>query len=650
MDEIDSTFSQFTRQLETSYSLEFANFSELHHWACRNPDCFWSSLLAFSNLDYSGDASLVLSGSGFIERKFFPQLSLNYSRNLLRGYDSEQVAVTVVTESGGVNSVSRGELISLSMRAASALLALGIQQGDRIVAIARNSVESIAACLASASIGAIWSSVSPELGVHAIQERFGQLEPRLLFGDSSYTMQGVTRSANAALVDLADNIDTLEHIVVLSGPDLATLDTNLDQSSKPSQYQVQRWEDLVACEPLVLDELEDFPFDHPLFVMFSSGTTGKPKCIVHGAGGTLLEHVKEHRLHSNLSDRDTLLFQTSSGWMMWNWQLSALASGTHIMLYDGSVSYPDKTHLLDVLEEHGVSVFGTSPAYIQYLIESGVKPEDLHEFRRLRCIQSTGSILYESQFEWITQSFKNIPVQSISGGTDMIGCLVLGHPDMPVRVGDSQCISLGLDVRVKTDDAISRAGKGELVVVKPFPSQPVFFWNDPAKEKLKASYFKNNPGVWTHGDEIRITPEGSPRILGRSDGTLNVRGVRIGPSEILSIVNQIKGIRESMVIEQDSPREPGGTRLVLLLVLQENVSLERNFILQIKKHVATSASRLHVPAVVVHVSSLPRTHNGKLSEKAARDAVNGRVAGNLSALANPEVLSEIQQVVPAPPV
>lgn len=649
MPEAKSALAQFTKQLERTFGVSFVGYAELQTWACENPDHFWSAFFHNCALQYNGDATTVLTDTDFVRRQFFPGVSLNYARNLLSGYDDSKKAVTVVSESGEVVSVTRRELVSLSMRVARALFEMGIRREDRVVAIARNSIESIAACLATTSIGAIWSSVSPELGTHAVQERFGQLEPRLLFADSSYTSNGITHEIGSVLTELAGNITSIEHVVSLSESDALFQFTHSGQSGVTGRCQHHRWGELTSQIPFSLADLEDFPFDHPLFVMFSSGTTGAPKCIVHGAGGTLIEHIKEHRLHSGLTERDTLLFQTSTGWMMWNWQLSALATGTHIVLYDGSVSYPEKTHLLDVIAQQQVTVFGTSPAYIQFLVESGVVPRDLDRYPELRSIQSTGSILYESQFAWIANAFKNIPVQSVSGGTDMIGCLVLGHPDEPVTMGDSQCLSLGIDVRVMSEGELSRVGEGELVVVKPFPSQPVFFWNDPQQEKLIASYFEANPGVWTHGDEIRISTDGTPRILGRSDGTLNIRGVRIGPAEILTIVNQIDGVRESMAIAQNSPREPGGTRLVLLLVMQEEVALERSFILQIKKRLANDASRLHVPAVVVRVSALPRTHNGKLSEKAARDAVNGKVPSNLSALVNPDVLTEIGEAVPAPP-
>jgi len=557
-----------------------------------------------------------VDGTDFLKRRFFPKLSLNYARCLLdNGADPDRPAVTVEDESGAVNSVSHVELTDLSMRIVSFLKLHGVTSGDRVVAIAKNSVESIAACIACAALGASWSSVAPELGAGAIVERFGQLEPVLLFANASYSVNGTHRDITDCLNDLLSKVSSIQHIALLSDNDAGYVD-----AGAVHERSIHKWSEIKAYTPEPLESLKDFPFDHPLFVLFSSGTTGAPKCIVHGAGGTLLEHLKEHRLHSSLSKDDTLLFQTSTGWMMWNWQLSALASGTHIVLYDGSVSYPDKTQLLKVISDHSVTVFGTSPAYIQFLIESGVTPKKLFAFPKLRAVQSTGSVLYESQFVWIKEHFKSLPVQSVSGGTDMIGCLVLGHPDLDVHDGDSQCISLGIDVRVKIEesDSVERAGTGELVVVKPFPSQPVYLWNDPDQCKILSSYFEANPTLWTHGDQIRITADGSPRILGRSDGTLNIRGVRIGPAEILTIVNSIEGVVESMAIEQSSPREPGGSRLVLLLVMQNDQPLERPFILQLKKRLATEASRLHVPSEVVVVTALPRTHNGKLSEKVIR--------------------------------
>jgi len=639
-----SALAEFTALLEQQSDVAFTDYNKLQRWCCDNPDVFWSTFFSFSGISHSGEATPAVLGAGFLERKFFPQVSLNYTRCLLEGtrYSSaSDLAVTVVDETERVKKITREELGSQALAVAAFLQQQGIVAGDRVVAIAKNSIESIAACLGCAAIGATWSSVSPELGEAAIIERFGQLEPKLLFTNSAYQLNGGEHNISGAVREILNSVPSIGCVALLAENNV------LDDMPKP----VVLWAEVVSHSPLDIDSLVDFPFDHPLFVMFSSGTTGAPKCIVHGAGGTLLEHLKEHRLHSGLSCDDVLLFQTSTGWMMWNWQLSALASGTPIVLYDGSVSYPDKTSLLKVIADHNVTVFGTSPAFIQFLIESGVTPKDDFEFPALRAIQSTGSVLYETQFKWINEHFKNVPVQSVSGGTDMIGCLVLGHPELPVQVGDSQCLSLGIDVQVLSEETgdVKNTGTGELVVTKPFPSQPVFMWNDPDQKKINSSYFEKNPGVWTHGDQIRISESGSPRILGRSDGTLNIRGVRIGPSEILTIVNQIDGVKESMAIEQASPREPGGSRLVLLLVMQSDVVLERPFVLQLKKKLATEASRLHVPAVVTDVQELPRTHNGKLSEKAARDAANRVQVKNIAALANPASLDEIQQRVPLPP-
>jgi acetoacetyl-CoA synthetase len=333
--------------------------------------------------------------------------------------------------------------------------------------------------------------------------------------------------------------------------------------------------------------------------------------------------------------------------MMWNWQLTAVASGVPILLYDGSVSYPDATALLRVLDEEGITVFGTSPAYLQLLRESGVEPRTVAPFEALRALQSTGSILYEPQFDWVRDAFKAVPIQSISGGTDIIGCFVLGNPLLPVYRGESQCVSLGMDARVWTDaGGVERTGTGELVCVNPFPSRPVGIWGDGSGVRFHDSYFAEHEGLWTHGDMVELTEHGSARVLGRSDGTLKIRGVRIGPAELYTVVLTIPGVREAMAVEQEAPREPGGRRIVLLVVLGAGLSLDRELTLRIKRELSQRASPVHVPALVLQMSGLPQTHNGKYSERAARDVVNHRRPANLAALRNPECLDELARLLP----
>jgi acetoacetyl-CoA synthetase len=362
---------------------------------------------------------------------------------------------------------------------------------------------------------------------------------------------------------------------------------------------------------------------------------------MHGAGGTLLEHYKELRLHSDFGTDDKLYFHTSAGWMMWNWTLSALACGTELLVFDGSPTYPTPDALLKLLDREQVTAFGTSATYLHALAQMAIVPREVGRFDRLRVIQSTGSILYETQYDWIRDNFKHVAIHSISGGTDMIGCFVLGNPLLPVYRGDSQCVSLGLDVKVMTDDGVKDVGEGELICLRPFPSRPVGVYGDADGSRFHNAYFSQNAGVWTHGDQVRLFENGAARILGRSDGTLKVRGVRIGPAEIYSVVLRVPGVAQALAVEQKAPRDPGGSRLVLLVVLQPGVTLDRPLTLRIKKDLSQQASQNHVPAVIAQVSGLPTTHSGKLSERAVRDVINGRPLINRGAMRNPEVLDEI---------
>jgi acetoacetyl-CoA synthetase len=628
-----SQLGSFMRFCETRTGEHFSDHAGFHDFSVVQSERFWSLFLEWSQLAHEGSSVPVRTSASCELARFFPDLRLSYTENLL-GLDSPDDAArgALIAHSayGQPVRLTRGELRSRVLSVARHLRELGVGPGDRIVAVAGNSAEAVIGALATASIGAVFSSAAPEMGVPAVLSRFAQLEPALLMCNAMASGTTGLRPMKEHIEAVTGGLPTLRAVVVLDdGPPPARLG-----------LPTVRLADMLDDPQAEAEEWSRLPFNHPLFVLFTSGTTGQPKCLLHGAGGTLLEHVKEHRLHVALRPGERLFFHTSAAWMMWNWQLSALASGAELVLYDGPIR--DAETLWRLVRTEEVNVFGTSPPYLQLCEDAGCRPGPLPQ---LRAILSTGSILHDWQYDWVDEQLGPVAVQSISGGTDIIGCFVLGNPDLPVRRGLIPCRSLGLDVQAVTGDgAVVHGAVGELVCRNPFPSRPLGFFGDDGTQ-FHAAYFARNRGVWTHGDLIEFDPDGQARMHGRSDGILNVRGARIGPVEIYRALHGVDELVESVAVELEQP--DGERAIALLVVLRAPCKLDRPLVVKIRREIATNASPSHMPALIAQVEELPVTHSGKRSERAARDTVNGRPVGNPQALANPESLAGIRAAVSA---
>ncbi len=602
-------------------------YAELHAWSIERPEEFWNLLWDFCGVKGRRAGPVLVGPTRMPGAQWYPQARLNFAQNLLRRRD-EGEAIVFWGEDRIKRRLTHRNLYDLVSRMAQALADAGVGKGDRVAGYLPNVPEATAAMLATASLGAIWSSCSPDFGVQGVLDRFGQIEPKVLFCADGYLYNGKEFDCQEKALAALEKLPSVEEYVVvdyLGG--VARAGTALDEFIEPFDAEEMRFEPV--------------EFNHPLYILYSSGTTGVPKCIVHGTGGTLLQHLKEHRLQSDVRSGDRLFYFTTLGWMMWNWLVSGLASDATLLLYDGSPFVGRGKVIFDFAEATGMTHLGTSAKFIDAIAKAGLKPRETHRLENLRAVLSTGSPLLPEGFDYVYQELKSdVCLSSISGGTDIVSCFVLGNPMGPVWRGEIQAKGLGMAVEVFDEQGNSvRDQKGELVCTRPFPSMPVGFWNDPDGAKYRAAYFEKYPNVWRHGDWCEITPNGGIVIYGRSDAVLNPGGVRIGTAEIYRQVEQLEEVIESLVIGQDWR---GDVRVVLFVKLREGLELDEALVNRIKRRIRDNTTPRHVPAKVLQVADIPRTKSGKIVELAVRDTVHGRPVKNLEALANPEALEHFR--------
>jgi acetoacetyl-CoA synthetase len=613
----------------------FEDYAALHRWSIGEREAFWNLLWDFCAVRGEKGAATLVDGDRMPGATWFPEGRLNFADNLLRLRDDGD-ALVFWGEDKVRRRLSRRALYALVSRMAQALAAAGVRKGDRVAGYLPNLPESIAATLATASLGAIWSSCSPDFGVQGVLDRFGQIEPKLLLCADHYLYGGKKFSTLDKVAEILGRLPSVARCVVIpydaKAPDRAAADT------LPNGVTLEAFIAPFAAADIAFEPVE---FNHPLYILYSSGTTGVPKCIVHGTGGTLLQHLKEHQLHSDVQPGDRLFYFTTLGWMMWNWLVSGLASGATLLLYDGSPFVSRGRIVFDFADAEGMTHLGTSAKYIDAIAKVGLEPRRTHKLAALRALLSTGSPLMPEGFDYVYRKVKaDLCLSSISGGTDIVSCFVLGNPIGPVWRGEIQAPGLGMAVEVFDENGKSVIGeKGELVCTRAFPSMPVGFWNDPDGAKYRAAYFEKYPNVWRHGDWCERTAHGGMIIYGRSDAVLNPGGVRIGTAEIYRQVEAFDAVVESIVVGQDWE---GDVRVVLFVKLREGETLDADLVNRIKQRVRANTTPRHVPAKVLQVADIPRTKSGKIVELAVRDVIHGRAVNNLDALANPEALEQFR--------
>ena len=625
--------TQFARHAIRKHRLDLNSYPDFYRWTVDNPELFWTEVWDSCGVIASRKGNTVLvDGDKMPGARWFPEARLNFAENLLRRGDRGD-ALVFWDESGSQRRLSYSDLTSEVSRAVQALQALGLRSGDRAAAFIPNLPETSTLALAALSQGIVWSSCSPDFGVDGVVERFGQIEPKVLFCADGYRYNGQAHETLERVSAIAERLPTLRKVVVVP-----YLDPDVDVSDVPKAVRLDEW--LRRYQPGEIAYAQ-LPFNHPVFVLFTSGTTGKPKCIVHGAGGTLLQSLKTFKLHFDVRAGDRFFYFCTTNWVVWNVLFSGLCTEAAMMLYDGSPFARNAKILFDFAEKERFTHFGTSAKFLDALAKRGLQPKGTHDLSALRMIISTGSPLAPESFDYVYNSIKkDVCLSSISGGTDIMGAFVDASPVLPVYRGELQTRSLGMAVDVFDEEGNSIVGeKGELVCTKPFPSMPLGFWNDRGDERYHAAYFAKYPNVWTHGDWCELTERGTMLVYGRSDATLNPGGVRIGTAEIYGVVERIDEVEESVAIGQLWPPDsPTDTRIVLFVKLRPGYSLDDALEDRIRHEIRRHASPRHVPARIVQVADIPRTKNGKVVELAVKAAVHGMPVTNADSLANPEAL------------
>ncbi len=630
-----SQMFEFKEFINTRHGLNLDSYTDLHDWSVDNIHEFWAFAWEFFDIIHTQPYTQVVDDvSEMPGAKWFTGARLNFAENLLRRRD-DKTALIFKGESQPVRKLTYAELYSEVAKTAAALRTAGVEKGDRVAGFVPNMPESIIAMLATTSIGAIWSSSSPDFGIKGVLDRFSQIEPKVLFAANGYFYNGKFHDSLEKLKGILHDLPSVEKVVVIpysdEDPDICIISNSI------------LFSDFIDNDDEEI-EFEQLPFDHPLYIMYSSGTTGLPKSIVHGAGGTLLQHLKELQLHCDLCEQDTIFYFTTCGWMMWNWLVSSLVTGASLVLYDGAPFFPDANAMWKMAEELGITVFGTSAKFIAGSEAAGNKPISTNDLSNVRLILSTGSPLMEENFDYIYRDVKkDVQLASISGGTDIVSCFAGGSPMLPVYRGELQCSGLAMDVDAFDHKGkSSRNAKGELVCKKAFPSMPIYFWNDPDGQKYHNAYFDKFENIWYHGDYIEINDHGGIKIFGRSDATLNPGGVRIGTAEIYRVVEQMAEVADSLVVGVQSN---GDEQVALFLKMDEGAILNDNLINQIKSSIRANCSPRHVPSIIKSVEDIPYTISGKKVELAVKKIIHGEEVTNKDALANPEALECFKDIL-----